>query len=41
MKKIYKYATGSEIPEGAVYLGTIAQTEENSAGWHKCWLVWH
>lgn len=26
MKKIYKYATGSEVPENAVYLGTVTQT---------------
>lgn len=34
MKKIYKYATGEKIPEGAVYLSTVKQTEElkNSAG---------
>ncbi len=27
MKKIYKYPTGAEIPEGAIYLGTVSQTE--------------
>ncbi len=48
MKKIYKYPTGAEIPEGAVYLSTVTQTEEfnrfangEEGGWIKCWLVWH
>lgn len=27
MKKIYKYPTGAEIPDGAVYLGTATQRE--------------
>jgi len=27
MKRIYKYATGAEVPEGAVYLRTVIQTE--------------
>lgn len=52
-QKIYKYPTGAEIPEGAVYLGTVTQTEieekctsEDStryldSKWNKCWLVWH
>lgn len=26
MKKVYKYATGEEIPEGAVYLSTQVET---------------
>ena len=41
-KKIYKYATGSVIPEGATYLNTVTQTErvwDNC--WEKCWFVWH
>jgi hypothetical protein len=43
MKKIFKYGTGDEIPEGAEYLGTVTQTESNTpnSGWIKCWLVWH
>lgn len=43
MKKIYKYATGDEIPEGAIYLSTLAQTEvvTESKFVRKCWLVWH
>lgn len=47
MKKIYKYPTGAEIPEGAVYLSTVTQTEVmsrpggGSERWVKCWLVWH
>ena len=46
MKKIYKYPTGAEIPEGVVYLGTVTQTKmEKVAGineyWADCWLVWH
>ncbi len=27
-KKIYKYPTGATIPEGAVYLTTVTQTEQ-------------
>lgn len=51
MKKIYKYPTGAEIPDGAIYLSTVTQTqiEENTgrngdttfALWNRCWLVWH
>ena len=45
VKKIYKYPTGAEIPEGAIYLSTIKQTEyldevDNQIS-YKCWLVWH
>lgn len=25
MKKVYKYGTGDEVPEGAVYLTTITE----------------
>lgn len=38
-KKIYKYPTGVEIPEGAVYLTTLKQTEDSHG--HPVWLVWH
>lgn len=49
MKKIYKYPTGAEIPEGAVYLGTVTQTKivpvieslKENPKWGDCWLVWH
>ena len=42
VKKIYKYATGQPIPEGAMYLSTVTQVEERDNGrWSKCWLVWH
>ncbi len=45
MKKVYKYGTGETIPEGAVYLKTVTQTEipydEKVKEWGKCWLVWH
>lgn len=47
MKRIYKYGTGQEVPKGAVYLGTVTQTQiEDSSNardnfWSKCWLVWH
>ena len=41
-KRIFKYGTGQEPPEGAIYLNTVTQTEiENKVGWNKCWLVWH
>lgn len=44
IRKVYKYATGEAIPEGAIYLSTQLQTEvqvENGTPWIKCWLVWH
>ncbi len=52
-KRILKFATGELVPEGAVYLGTVTQTEfEHLYGdktaphyprkeWLKCWYVWH
>jgi len=44
-KKIFKYPTGAEIPEGAVYLSTVTQTEEFESGMRTktvpCWYVWH
>lgn len=27
MKKVYKYATGADVPEGAVYLNTKVETD--------------
>lgn len=45
MKKIYKYCTGDTIPDGAVYLGTVTQTQCDIGAkdneWANCWLVWH
>lgn len=44
MQKIYKYPTGAEIPEGAVYLNTVTQTQiRESVGkpYETCFLVWH
>ena len=44
MRKVFKYATGEEIPEGAVYVSTVTQTKiETVAGmkWEDCWFVWH
>ena len=44
MKKIYKYPTGAEVPEGATYLKTIVQTkEERTSGGavYDCYYVWH
>lgn len=47
MRKIYKYPTGAEIPEGAIYLATIKNgrmgvdpmhsnhTESESNEWHS------
>ena len=41
-KKIYKYATGVVIPEGAVYLRTVTQISIRVDGVYvECWLVWH
>ncbi len=42
-KKIYKYPTGATIPEGAIYLGTVTQTEIEDAdgSWQRAWFVWH
>ena len=42
MKKVFKYGTGQEIPKGAIYLNTIAQTQTFEDGdLIKCWYVWH
>ena len=50
MKKVFKYGTGQEIPEGAEYLCTKTQSKvkeirEGSLvtweGYVDCWLVWH
>ena len=50
MKKIYKYATGDVIPDGAIYLCTVTQnhylgySDRNAYpedSWLPCWLVWH
>ena len=53
VKKVFKYGTGQVIPDGAVYLSTVAQTEvgqdwvsvdgrgHDHSDWTKCWLVWH
>lgn len=32
MKKVYKYATGVEIPIGAIYLHTLAETKTATIG---------
>ena len=52
MKKVYKYGTGHEIPEGAIYLSTIVGTTEEisentppsgSKSWKRktATLIWH
>ncbi len=45
MKRILKYGTGQEIPEGAIYMGTVTQTKarDPASGSYNtnCWLVWH
>lgn len=48
MKRIYKYPTGEEVPEGAVYLSTQAEKTKdviktNTSERHveKNTLVWH
>ena len=44
MKKVYKYATGDEIPKGAIYLHSLAQTKTWNGSldkWENCWLVYH
>lgn len=43
-KRVFKYATGEEIPESAVYLRTVVQTiiyNQAQMAYVKCWLVWH
>lgn len=43
MKRIYKFATGNEVPKGAEYLGTVTQTlmDDTVGKMMPCWLVWH
>lgn len=35
MKKVFKYATGKEVPKGAVYLSSVVEKT------NKARLVWH
>lgn len=49
MRRVFKYATGQPIPDGAVYCGTVTQTSIEAprygsvtqSEWEPCWLVWH
>ena len=49
VKKVFKFATGEVIPDGAVYLNTVKQEQliEEESGMvdevkvTPCWLVWH
>lgn len=43
VKRVLKYGTGQDIPEGAVYLCTKKQTEcASTTGTAKgCWYIWH
>ena len=43
MKKVFKFATGQEIPKGAIYLSTVTQTKLQGVqdDWIDCWRVWH
>jgi hypothetical protein len=36
MKVVYKYGTGQEIPEGAIYLSTVVEEHPNAGRF-----VWH
>lgn len=40
MRRVYKYGTGRDVPEGAVYLTTIVEVEEDENGMCRRW-VWH
>jgi len=48
MRRIFKVKTGDEVPEDAIYLNTIAQTEEynqfandRKEKYVKCYHIWH
>ena len=44
IKKVFKYGTGDQVPEGAVYLCTKIQKKVKVGyppKWVNCWLVWH
>lgn len=42
IKKVFKYGTGQEIPEGAVYLCTKVQRGLPAQNGNiATWLVWH
>ena len=46
MKKVYKYGTGHPVPDGAIYLNTLAETKNvpdniNGGFWVENVLVWH
>ena len=41
MKKIFKYPTGAEIPEGAEYLCTIKNGKMKGSNYVDYYCVWH
>ena len=41
MKKVLKYATGQEIPEGAEYLYTIKNGKMKDSDYIDYYCVWH
>ena len=44
MKKVYKYGTGQEVPEGAIYLTSVVQeviTQLDNVTATASRLVWH
>ncbi len=44
MKKVFKYGTGDEIPQGAVYLSTVVEEQTVTIGdlsTKEVRLVWH
>lgn len=47
IRKVYKYGTGQEVPDGAVYLNTVTQDRvlvqnaDDQDVWDDCFFVWH
>lgn len=43
VKKVFKFATGDVIPEGATYLGSLSQDirQDKYRAEDPSWLAWH
>lgn len=41
MKKVFKYGTGQEVPEGAIYLTTIVEPNKITPNLVLPGFIWH
>lgn len=49
-RRVVQFSTGQPIPEGATYLATLKQIQEERvvlgsdkrySTWEPCWIAWH